>query len=267
MDNKTSYNKYARVETLKTPLSVKSPERDQYVVLPKDMEHYASNDGKDSPSERKDSLELFQNGMRNVRGESKKVSLTPPAFTATPYMRHSFFFRTVSSLITSESVTVGDLIACAGMIGTISNSTCTTIFSAVKLKSITIWSSTSDSNVTNAEVAFQAVGGLGYIPDKDRVKAVQSGVTTGGGCKWTVPKDSIASNWMSSSLFASEVFTLYDIPVGSIIRVDGQWCMRNALAGVTRTGFTSVTVGGMYYDYLDGNTLHKCLPIGVPGTF
>lgn len=238
------------------------------------MEHYASkadqdsldSDDKDKKSEGESKISLSTMNAMGIRGSrsQKGVPQKPPSFCANTKYAHKFYFRTTSA-ITSYNIKVQELLAIAGMVGTVSNSTCTTIASSMKLNSITVWPA-AGAVTANPEVAFTP-SGYGTVPDFSYERAIPSGVTTGGGIKFSVPEGSLASFWQNGTAYAIELVTLYDIPSGSVICVSGCWSLRDSLPGVNLVGFTTVSLNAFYYSYLDGVSAHKCLPVGLPNTF
>lgn len=243
------------------------------------MEQYASTSLSDSVSELKkeepndaksdgDKATLGFNGSGlGIRGQAsqKRVPQKPPAFCANIRFAHKFYFRTTSA-ITAKNIRVAELIAIAGMVGTATNTSASTICSSMKLSSVTVWPA-AGSVTNNPEVAFAAANNYGTVPELSIERAIPSGVTTGGGIRFVVPENSLAKFWQNAGALSTELFTLYDIPSGSVICVSGYWCLRDSLAGITMSGFTSISVGGFVYSYLDGNSDHKCLPVGLPNTF
>lgn len=217
--------------------------------------------------EEKDRIVLSSNPSMGIRGQAsqKRVPQKPPAFCANVRYSHKFYFRTTSA-ISAKNIRVAELIAIAGMVGTVTNSSCSTICSSMKLNSVTVWPA-AGSVTNNPEVAFAAANNFSTMPEVSIERAIPSGVTTGGGIKFVVPEASLASFWLNAGALNTEIFTLYDIPSGSVVCVSGSWAMRDSQAGITMTGFTTSSVGGFYYAYLDGTTDHKCLPVGLPNTF
>jgi hypothetical protein len=238
------------------------------------MEHYASKADQNSDDldldkksvEKENFLTGTQTSM-GIRGQSsqKNVPMKPPAFCANIRFAHKFYFRTTSA-ITAKNIRVAELIAIAGMVGTVTNSTAATICSSMKLANVTVWPA-AGSVTNNPEIAFAAANNYGTVPEQSIERAIPSGITTGGGIKWVVPTDSLANLWQNAGALNTEIFTLYDLPSGSVICVSGYWCLRDTLAGINMTGFTSLAVGGFVYSYLDGVSDHKCLPVGLPNTF
>lgn len=205
---------------------------------------------------------LMNGGRSGLEGKLSRIGRIPPSFNPTIKFSRSFYFRTHTGTIAATDITVGMLLGLAGGIVTVANTTLVTYCSSFKLKSVKLW--LAEGSVTsNPEIAFPATG-YSTNPDYGRMRAVPTGVVVGGGFSWSPPPDSFASLWQNATASAVKLFTLYDVPVGCIIAIEGSWTCSNGIGGLATT-IASGALGAHYYLNLDGNG-GKTLALGLPST-
>jgi len=197
------------------------------------------------------------------KGPSARTSKLPPILD-TVAQGHSVLRFTATSAAASAAVTIGNVLMAIGGIGTIANSTVTSVASSVKLHKITIWpASTSAGAGQNAEVIWSNQGN--YAKDESKSSVVPTGTTLTDVVVSRPPLNgSLQSAWQASAGAATQFFAL-TCPAGSIIDIDVSWTLSNNFVNVAQAGYAAVTLGSLYYARLDG-VGGKFLPLGVPTT-
>jgi hypothetical protein len=176
---------------------------------------------------------------------------------------HSVLRFTATSAAAAVSVSIGNILASIGGIGTIANSTIESVASSFRVHSVTIWPASVTAGASqNAEVVWTNSGN--YTKDESKSTAVPSGITMADVVVNRPPPSSLAAVWQVS-LAASTAMFLVTCPAGSIIDLDVSWTLSNNFAGFTQAGYAAVTLGSFYYARLDG-VGGKFLPLGVPTT-
>lgn len=196
-----------------------------------------------------------------TKGQAGALRL-PPELNATPVVGHVFRFQNTAD-ITTVSITVGNLIGICGTIGTVTNTTVASVASSIKLRRIDCWPGISTGE-HNPEISMAT--NYGTTSDRSTTKTIPLGVTVSGAFSVRPKRDSLAALWQNSSTTSSTLFTIYDLPKGSVVDVHLTFCMRNSQNGVSYTVATAV-IGTMYYMYLDGPSTHLFTPVALPNTF
>jgi hypothetical protein len=208
---------------------------------------------------------------RGRRGRRGKAPALPPELNASPPLFQVLRYIVGASPATTTTVNVPQMIAACGAIGTVTNSTVATVFSTVRVHSITIWPGLSDSsgNPTSNAPEIQWIGTTGSVlKDTSRSKSVPFGVGVERALFERPPPDSLASDWLFyDGTTATELFNISGLTAGSIIDVAVTATMKNNVAGVSVSGVATVTLGSLYWLYLDGSTAHKLQPVARPSTF
>lgn len=207
---------------------------------------------------------VLQSGLGGLRGAGSravgKMSLpTPLVLFPARRMRMQF----VATASNTRNVTVGELLAAFGNIGTVTNSAMVAMHTSVRIRSIKIWPSCSASSTGQADIIWTGAGA--NVPDNEKVRNVPVGVLVTGACVFTPPPKSLNSFWWSVPDSATQLFQGV-VTTGGIIEVDCDLMQAQAFAPLTTTVATAV-VGTIYYGYLDGATTHTWQPLGVVSTF
>jgi len=208
------------------------------------------------------SVRSVRRGRGKSKGQGGSLRL-PPELDITPVIGHTFRFRN-SAAVTSQNITVGNLIGICGALGTVTNATVASIASSVKLRKIDIWPSEDTSTQHNPEISFST--NYGTTSDRSKSKSIPLGISVTGAMSARPKRDTLAALWQNSSTTSSTLGVIYDLPAGSVVDVHVSFTLRNTQAGVSYTVATAV-LGTMYYLYLDGSTTHIFLPIALPSTF
>jgi hypothetical protein len=198
------------------------------------------------------------------KGQALASGNQPPLMDAAPYKRHTFRFRAVAAT-TGSTITVGNILAACGGVGTVSNSTITGFCSSFRLKRIRAWAvSNVSASASNADILSVAwLGSTSNERDQNMVTS-QVGVAQSLYMDTLPPQGTLASFWWGQAGIATQLFNLVS-PIGAIIDVDLEFTQLTDLntVGVNYTGFAAVTVGGVYYGYLDGKSGSNFVPIGL----
>jgi hypothetical protein len=200
------------------------------------------------------------NGKR-TGGVSAKL---PPPFNATTRCFIHRRFR-ANSTSTSGTITLSSLIGSCGVIGTVTNTTVTSMFSAIKLMKIVIWPpQNSGSDRTILEWGASADGG--YTPDSAFINTVPDGITETTGQTFHPPANSLLNNWMSTYLTASNIIAYITCPTGTIIDTYVTACQPNDFVPES-ISVTTAVIGSVYYLPLDSLSTHVLLPVGLATTY
>jgi hypothetical protein len=207
--------------------------------------------------------------IRTMKNGKKRKVMTgvtdnlPPPFNATTHCRIHRRFR-ANSTGTSTTVTLGSLIGSLGVVGTVTNTTCVSMFSSVRLEKIVMWPpQNAGSDRTILEWGASADGG--YSPDDAFINTVPDGITVTTGISFRPPRKSLLNNWMSTYLTASNIIAYVTCPTGTIIDVHVVACQPNDFVPESITVATAV-VGSVYYLSLDPSATNVFIPVGLVST-
>jgi len=198
---------------------------------------------------------------KHKKAGSRAPNKPPPIDTVS--QGHSILRFTATSAAAAVSISIGNVLAAIGGIGTIANSTIESVASSFKLHRVTIWPAVvAAGSSQQAEVVWTNSGN--YTRDESKSVAIPSGTAMPDVVVNRPPKDALAAAWQVSIAGTTAMFLL-TCPAGSIIDVDVSWTLSNNFAGNTQAGYAAVTQGSAYYARLDG-VGGKFLPLGVPTT-
>ncbi len=198
-----------------------------------------------------------QRRRRAASSNSKKMTLTnPPPITAYPAFRKTFRFL-VGNGVTNQPVIGYDLLGLLAV--ATSPSGATSILSAVKIHSCSIWV----SNVANA-TAFPDVFWTGSYAKTQKTIDISTGSSVPAHVRSVPPVGSDAAMWCSYQTGAATKLTL-TCPANSVVDLDCSVIMTNfgvnPVVGYTSTGLTA---GGVFFGPLDHNTgVPKIIPLDV----
>jgi len=196
------------------------------------------------------------------KGVGKKAGgmSLPPEIDLTISTRHKFRFQSGAASVTT-SVSYAELCSLY-CVGTGANKL-QGIFSAIRLRSVTIWPALSTSSTDGVALEWSAAGE--FFKDEAKNRSLPEGQTNTGALRFVPPKNSVCGFWSTSS---SNILFYITAPSGSICDVDLDVCLAGAYAppsSVTTAGV--VTVGNIYYGYLDGVTTHIWAPVILASQF
>jgi hypothetical protein len=133
------------------------------------------------------------------------------------------------------------------------------IFSSFKIHSVTIYPAASAANVYLEWVEAATVGL--HTKDERKMRPMPNGITISAPMRYVPPKGSDASFWQDGQGTANSLFVLLG-SIGCIMDIDATVTMQNTGTNVQQTGFTSLTVGSVYYPAIDGRATNRWPPIG-----
>jgi hypothetical protein len=205
---------------------------------------------------------MVRASRRLGRGDGDRV---PPELNATPILRSTFRFY-ANATVVSGTTSLAQMMLVPGGIGTVSNSTIATFATSFKINKISVWCPTG-SSVATTEVYWNATADSTYFGrDEEKCNSVPAGVTLAGAMVFVPPKGSMSAQWLNSHQTSSTNIITWQIPVGSIIDVDLSYVLGNNFLNFAVSGFSTVSVGSIYYGYLDGKAGGKLAPFGRPAT-
>jgi hypothetical protein len=221
-----------------------------------------------TPGERKTSVGLdsvslkschLKRGVTTVRVIKDWAQVK--SFNASITGRHSLRFVATAG-VSSDLVTVPKLLAAMGGICTITNSQLVSWASSIRVRRVTIFESAQGVATVSSEVLW---ANATDVNSKDEtISASTVPYDRPSMLSSQPPKSSLASFWWNSSA-TTPLFAL-TCSIGSVIQVDVEFTLSNALTGATAAIATG-SQGSPYFMYLDGPSTHVLLPVGVPTTF
>lgn len=194
-------------------------------------------------------------GQGRIPGNGRVVtgkggSSLPPTLCYNPVVTHTFRFQ-AGSASSNVAISCAEILQVCGMIG-VGAHALGPIASAFKVHSVTLWPALSTSSVDAVSFEWAAAQQLA----KDEVKGLilPEGQTLTKPLKFLPPPESYAHFWQQS---ASTNFMFITAPTGTVLDLHLSFCFAAAFStpsSVTTAG--TVTVGALYYGYLDGVTTH-----------
>jgi len=176
-------------------------------------------------------------------------------------VQFSHKFRYASTGVTNLAVGTTQLIN-ALAVGKVVNTSVSSIFYAVKIKSIEIWAPPA-SQGSSAFTSILWIGGASgtdiNVNDMSMSTAEPAHVLT------RPPKGSSASFWTNADNLITSLFQI-TAPSGSVVDIVMD-CIVASDQFQTTTSVTTATVGAIYGLYLDWPTSHALQPIGIYPTF
>ena len=156
--------------------------------------------------------------VKLTRTSGGKRLLAPPPIQTTPTLRHKFRFR--CSQAGSYGIQTGFLSGACGALAT-SSTTVQNLASSIRIHSFTVYMpATSAGTADTAMVYWSYSTSAGFVKDDSVSESVPDGVTTSGALLFKPPKESLANNWLSTTLSFSNTCCTIAVPVGAIIDLD-----------------------------------------------
>lgn len=190
--------------------------------------------------------------------QASRVRNGPKQFKSNVELRHSYRF--VSTNATATALTPSSILASAGTMCTVANSSTINLFSAFKLNQIEMWTPPA-SQGTSATCSVDWVG-LGNSPNREYSDTTVS-VATPAYLKCPPPPNSLASFWQTASVTAICTITA---PVGTIIDVHLSLILTDDDIGQIGTAIAVGALGNVYYLSLDPNATHRYTPVSLTTT-
>ncbi len=203
-------------------------------------------------------LNLQMGSRRLAIGKSLSIEL-PPQLDATQGFRKRFRYIAQGTSGTNQSlVTVGTAMLSFGSMATTTGEL-SSIISSFKIHSITIYPA---SGAANTYLEWVDSTGYGeHMKDERKLRPVPTGITVSSPIQYKPPSGSDAAWWQDSLGTSRSLFAIL-ATAGCIIDVDASVTMLNVGTNVQQTGFTSLTVGLVYYPPLDGRATNRIAPVG-----
>jgi len=207
--------------------------------------------------ERKVRLTALLSMSKGTPGSAGTASSLPPKLELTPTFNKTFRFKCTAS--SQVAVTVTDMLLACGAIAQ-TTSTVAGIASSVRVLRVKAWPSVSSAV---GEIFLEWQGPIAGIErDTQMNREMPSGITFTRAVSFVPPKNTFCSDWMSSAI-SPAIFTMAS-PAGTIVDVDLEFTLSNALNGVAGTSVVGgLTVGKLYFGALDGQTSGIYTPVGL----
>jgi hypothetical protein len=197
---------------------------------------------------------------RAPTGASNAMS-KPGQFKSNIIIHHTQRYVTTG---TGTTLTAKNIAASFGSMCTVTNSTCTTLYDAVRVKRIKIWGTAAAASSTVSVEWSAASPGVNYanveVSDTSTSTAYPPFVST------APPRESLASFWTNA--FSSVVLATLTLPnAGTIIDVEAELIISDSATAAETTTVVTGVLGEVYYLPLDGTTTHSIIPVSNTTTF
>ncbi len=204
-----------------------------------------------------------KNNMRNRSVQRTRTqrnrggsNISPPQRQSNVLVNHTYRFETAGSA--TQSITDRDLLAAAGCVCTVNNSTLTSIFQSVKLNSIEIWSATTPGDVTTISLLWGTDASVGNttkeVSDTSISNAFPAHIFS------RPPQGSFASFWQSGTT-ENTMFTIV-CSIKCIVDVNMTCILNDGTSSSATVTVASAALGAVYYAPLDGST-DDFTPVGL----
>lgn len=190
-------------------------------------------------------------------------SVHPPMIKSNVCVRHKYrFFNGINAGTFAISNT--DVLGAAGVMCSVTNSTCVAIFSSFRIRSIDVWAAaqTAANNTSVNTIAVNWNGGPVFVTNEE-VSDTSISPDYPPYIHAVPPKNSNASFWQTYSSNGIFTLTLCD---QAIVDLDLDLVMSDQQDTLTITGFTTAALGAQYYLALDGRASNQLLPQSLSTT-
>jgi hypothetical protein len=209
-----------------------------------------------------------------TRGKRKKgiarkgrAPRLPPEINVVTKTVQCLRFVVLASPGTPAVITFGDMLSAMGCVGTVTNSTVSTIHSTYRMRKVTLWPATNPSAGANVlpEIEWLAGGTTEVAKDVSFNKTTPAGITESVGPLVATPDpNTLQGDWIYPAASASQVHMhLHNLTQGCVVDILVEGTLINNLGGVNVTVTTAV-LGSLYWLYPD--TGNKLQPVGRPST-
>lgn len=193
-------------------------------------------------------------GVKLGGGKGGKGISLPPEIDLTISFSHKFRFQSGANAVVN-AVSYADMCNFY-QVGTGANKL-QGIFSAVRLRSVTVWPSLSSSTTDTVALEWSAAGA--FFKDQLKNKTLPEGQTNTSAVVFKPPKNTVCSFWHYST---SDIIFYITASSGSVVDVHLDCCLSGAFAPPTSvTTVGAVVVGNAYYGYMDGVSTHIWAPV------
>jgi len=153
------------------------------------------------------------------------------------------------------------IINALGVVGTVNNSTVVSVCTSFRIRSLKLWPPQN----AGADAGFISWNdGNAFVKDDEKISSVPDGVTVTRPLVMRPPRLSTSAFWQSTGV-TTQMMTATPV-AGSLIDLDVEYTMANAVAQTVTAGLASVAVGTLYYLSLDGFASNKIVPVGLLST-
>jgi hypothetical protein len=208
--------------------------------------------------QRKQSAKRLLNGGNIIVQSPGQASEGPGAFQPNIRYNHKFRFRATADF--SSYVTDSHLLAVAGTVCTVTNSTASVLARAVRISNVKLWSPPAYQGET-ATVSLTWFGALNS-PNLE-VSDTTSSVTKNAYISVRPPKNSLASFWQKNT--ATTLFNMV-CPINTILEISLEIIQSDQETSVQTTTYTTCTAGQIYYPALSHGVSDLLVPIGLQTT-
>jgi len=218
------------------------------------------------PGKRKVEAKTRGVSARRTKVRSKGViAKLPPQIMSTTTCHSVLRFQVLSAIGgTPTTINNAQILGACGCIGKVVNSSVSSIASSFRIKRVSIWPAPSATADAVPEVAWLFPVSTDVGKDVAWMSSMPAGVSQTTAVVSEPPKGSLCSSWFRWDGSQADLFSLYNLTVGSILDLSVSFTLRNVLAGAD-IGVTTAAVGTMYYLYLDTSS-GKIQPVGRPTT-
>ncbi len=183
--------------------------------------------------------------LRAARGNARLRNVNPPQISSNVRMTHRFRFI-ASGAVSNKTIDSDGMLAIAGGIGTVTNSTITLCYESVRLKKVEVWAPPA----TQGSAATVSVEWLGQSSPSIEISDTTISVSHNAHVVGSPPKSSLASFWQVVS--SPQNLFILNCPTGSVVDVEAEYLFvdRSTAAGSV-PGLTTVVIGHVYFLALD----------------
>lgn len=179
-------------------------------------------------------------------------------------IQFSHTYRFTSTSGTATAITANSLACAAGTVCVVGNSTVYSLFAAVKMNQISIWS----PSATQGAFATCSVEWSSTLGNTSTTEVSDTSVSTASPAHLVTgpPRASLASFWNNNVNAASTLCTI-TAPTGSIIDVSVSVILvDDNIANPFDASIATGTLGNFYYLSLDPNATHRYVPVSLTTT-
>jgi hypothetical protein len=175
--------------------------------------------------------------------------------------KYRFFNGTASG---SYIISNNSILGAAGVMCTVANSTCVSIFSSFRIRSVDVWAAaqTAANNTAVNTIAINWNGGPVFVTNEE-LSDTSISPDYPPYLHAVPPKNSNAAFWQTASSGGIFTLTLCD---QAIIDLDVDLIMSDQQDTYTITGFTTASLGSQYYLALDGRASNLLVPQSLSTT-
>lgn len=202
-------------------------------------------------------------GKNRSRGKSRGMGglKLPPELDATVSFSKVYRYIAQDASATQKTITVGTIMVSLGSMP-ITTSQVSSLCSSFRLKKFTLYPASGSGTNIQFEWVDAATTGLN-MRDERKNKIIPTGITVESPMIVRPPKNSQVSWWWDSQA-ASVTLIALSAPVGTVLDMEIEATITNCGTNLQESGYSSLTVGAIYYPPLDGRATNDWAPVGRP---